>query len=91
MNDLANIEPVNTLQAILRDDRIMRMICDREDESLNDEDVANLLRISTDTLKRMIGRGEWQMVKGPNGKYQMTRKQFREQQDLLLQFKKRKR
>jgi hypothetical protein len=91
VNDLANIEPVNTLQAILRDERIMRMICDREDESLNDEDVANLLRISTDTLKRMISRGEWQMVKGPNGKYQMTRKQFREQQDLLLQFKKRRR
>ena len=77
------------LSSLLENKKVLRCLADIEDELLDENRVAALLGVSTKTVRRLREEGKWRMVKGPTGKYQMTRKQFREQRDILLQMSRR--
>ena len=77
------------VRSALYDKQILRLLTDTEDEVLRKERVAKLLDISDSKLDQLIKDGRWFMVKGPGGKYGMTRKQFRAQRDMYFQLKKR--
>lgn len=77
------------LRAIMTDPVTLRRMADINDAMLYESDVADLLGISGDTLKRMIKDGEWIMVR-VNGRHCMTRDQFREQRDRLVAIKRRR-
>ena len=77
------------VRSALNDRQILRLLADTEDEVLSKDRVAKLLDVSDSKLDQLIKDGKWFMVKGPGGKYGMTRKQFRAQRDMYFQLKKR--
>ena len=79
-----NHAALDILGELLRDETIFSRVWKSQLKSLDIDDVAELLGCSVTTVKRMMERGEWIMVKGPNDRFQMTLQQFREQQRLLL-------
>lgn len=89
--DQALLETVVSIvvQSALTNKQIVRLLVDTEDEILSKEHVARLLDVSDSKLDQLIREGRWFMVKGPGGKYGMTRKQFRAQRDMYFQLKKR--
>ena len=91
ISDQALLETVVSMvvQSALTNKQIVSILADTEDEVLNKERVAKLLDISETKLDQLIKDGRWFMVKGPGGKYGMTRKQFRAQRDMYYQLKKR--
>lgn len=82
------LDAIAFVKSLMRDPDIMKVILDHEDETLDVKKVAKLLDCSPRTLEREMEAGTWFMAIGPNGKKQMTRQQFREQQRLRLKVKK---
>lgn len=76
------------LRAMLEDPIVIRRLANMHDSVLDEGEVAGLLGVSIPTLAKMRDRGEWQMVK-LEGKWRMTRDQFREQRDRWLAIKRR--
>ncbi len=76
------------LRALLDEKSILRKFANIHDAVLTEQEVAELLGVSIATLDRMRKKDEWQMVK-KEGKWRMSRKQFREQRDKWLAMKKR--
>lgn len=75
-------------RAMLEDPVILRRLANMHDALLDDAEVADLLGVSVPTLAKMRTAGTWQMVK-VEGKWRMSREQFREQRDRLVAIKRR--
>lgn len=75
-------------RAMLEDPIVLRRLANMHDALLDESEVSDLLGVSIPTLAKMRKENRWQMVK-LEGKWRMSRDQFREQRDRLIAIKKR--
>ena len=75
-------------RAMLEDPVVLRRLANMHDALLEESEVAALMGVSVPTLAKWRKENKWQMVK-LEGKWRMSREQFREQRDRLIAIKKR--